>query len=38
MYRMYGISQGAMDGGAMNVQDVRYVAVPRMAKSDACSG
>jgi len=36
MYRMYGIPQGAREGGAVMSMDERYVAVPWMARSDAC--
>ena len=36
MYRMYGMSRCHGWQGAAHVQDVRYVAVPWMAGSDAC--
>jgi len=38
MYRMYGMSRCQGRQGATNVQDVRYVAVPRKARSDECTG
>jgi hypothetical protein len=38
MYRMYGMSRCQGWQGATHVQDVRNVAVPGMARSDACTG
>jgi hypothetical protein len=38
MYRMYGMSRCQGWQGVTNVQDVRYVAVPGMARSDECTG
>ncbi len=38
MYRKYGMSRCHGWQRATHVQEVRYVAVPWMAKSDACTG